>query len=110
MLWTVAEEDVDGENREPDEPADGAAAQEPARVYITAHRGPMLGAFGIQDAARRCLFCERRDDSVARLISARGAYICDRCVRLAAAALDDPTTDKVVRIKPPRVAPSNRVE
>jgi hypothetical protein len=70
----------------------------------------MFGAFGMQGAVRRCLFCERRQDAVAKLVSARGAYICDRCVGLAAAAVADPSTDKLVRIRPPRVAPPNPSE
>ena len=111
MLGFVADDGDRDENDEPVEPSGSAPEQEPTLVYLTSHGGPMLGAFGIEDALRRCLFCERREDAVAKLIAARGAYICDRCVRLAADAIDHPmTTDKLVRIRPPRVEPSNRVE
>jgi hypothetical protein len=107
----MAEDDKRGddgvEGARPDE-----AEPTPTHVYVSGHRAPMMiGAFGIPDVARRCLFCGRREGAVAKLVSGRGAYICDRCVRLAAEALDDPALGgNVVRIKPPRVNPANRDE
>ena len=72
--------------------------------------GPMMGAFGMPgQVARRCSFCDRREDAVSKLVRARGSYICERCVRLAVAAVDDPANDRtLIRIKPRPVFPSDR--
>lgn len=68
----------------------------------------MIGSFatGGDNTTRRCSFCDRREDVVATLVRARGTYICDGCVRLAAAAIDDRTkSEKLVRIRPrPRLS------
>jgi hypothetical protein len=64
---------------------------------------PMIAPFGmgVGNATRRCSFCDRREDVVAKLVQARGTYICDGCVRLAAAVVDDPANGlKLVRIRP----------
>jgi hypothetical protein len=56
---------------------------------------------GVGNTTRRCSFCDRREQVVATLVHARGTYICDGCVRLAAAAIDDPANDgQTVRIRP----------
>jgi hypothetical protein len=71
----------------------------------------MVGMFGFSDTTRRCLFCGRREEAVGKLVTGRGAYICDRCVRQAADAMNDnANTDKLVRIKAPRIEPVNRAE
>src|ERR1700730_5269783 len=71
----------------------------------------MMGPFGMAGAgARRCSFCDRREDAVSKLVRARGSYICDRCVRLAVAAIDDPASHgALIRIKPRPVYPSDRI-
>jgi hypothetical protein len=70
--------------------------------FATGFRGPVIGSFGMGGGTtRRCSFCDRRANAVAKLVQARGTYICDSCVRLAAAAIDDPAdTGRVVRIRP----------
>ena len=81
---------------------------EPAQLYVAA-RGSLLSAFGIQDVTRRCLFCGRREDAVGKLVGTRDAFICDRCVRQAIGAIDDSAdTDKLVRMRPPRIEPADR--
>jgi hypothetical protein len=72
-----------------------------AQVY----RMPMIGSFGPMgtgggNATRRCSFFDRREDVVGTLVRARGSYICDSCVQLAATAIENAATDKVVRIRP----------
>jgi hypothetical protein len=71
----------------------------------------MMGPFGMTgQGARRCSFCERREDAVSKMVRARGAYICDRCLRVAVAAIDDPANDRtLIRIKPRPVFPPDRV-
>jgi len=79
---------------------------EPRHLNVAA-RGSLLGALGIQHVTRRCLFCERREDTVGKLVGARGVFICDRCVRQAIGAIDDSAdTDKRARMKPPRIGPA----
>jgi hypothetical protein len=102
----VTSEDDDSEH-------DGSvSSRQPVLSVQLGVRGPMmLGSLGGQDALRRCSFCDRREDSVARLVTARGSYICDQCVQLAATMIDGAAaTTKVVRIKAPRVSPANRTE
>ncbi len=59
---------------------------------------------------RRCSFCNRRSEAVGRLVRGRGAaLICDRCVELAAATIEnDASTEKIFRIRPTTSAPANR--
>jgi hypothetical protein len=104
-------DDADREHAS-DDPGEAADAEPaPNLVAVAAHRGPMFGPFGMRDAGRRCLFCQRGEGAVAKLVSARGAYICDRCVRIAVEAINDSSnTGKIVRIKPPRFEPGNRAE
>jgi hypothetical protein len=99
----------DGDDREN---GDTASSRQPVRSVRFGVRSPMmLGPLGGQDSLRRCSFCDRREDSVGRLATARGSYICDRCVQLAATALTDTTAPgKVIRIKAPRVMPVNRTD
>lgn len=103
--------DGDGDLASSEDPQGGDRSEsEPTPRVHLAVRGPgVFGAFGTHDAARRCSFCGRSEDAVAKLATARGSYICDRCIRLAAAAIDDPTTTgRLIRIRPPRVEPANR--
>ncbi len=60
-----------------------------------------FGFPGFGSSARRCSFCSRREATVGKLVHARGVYICDRCVELAATAIADPeSVERVVRIRP----------
>ncbi len=59
-----------------------------------------FGAFGFGGGARRCSFCSRREAAVAKLVQSRGAYICDRCVLLAADAISADSAERTVRIRP----------
>jgi hypothetical protein len=64
---------------------------------------------GGQDGPRRCSFCGRREDAVERLVRARGAYICDRCVDQAQAAISSARPgDKLLRIRPARARLTDR--
>lgn len=58
---------------------------------------PPFGFPGLGSSARRCSFCSRREGSVATLVQARGVYICNHCIELAAAA---DASVRVVRIRP----------
>jgi hypothetical protein len=104
--------DGDGDRPSSEDQGGDRSAREPTPRVQIAVRGPqMLGAFGSYEAARRCSFCGRSENAVARLATARGSYICGRCVHLAAAAIDDPTTTgNLIRIKPERVEPANRTD
>jgi hypothetical protein len=88
-------------------------SEDAGKAMVSFHQrfGPMIGPFGMAgQSARRCSFCDRREDAVSKLVRARGSYICDRCVRLAVAAIDDPANDRaLLRIKPRPVFPSDRV-
>ena len=62
---------------------------------------PPFGFPGFGSSTRRCSFCSRREATVGRLVQARGVYIRDRCIGLAAAAVDNAeSTERVVRIRP----------
>ena len=50
---------------------------------------------------RRCSFCGRREAAVDKLVHARGAYICDRCVDQAHEAISSaPAGQTLLRIRP----------
>ena len=60
-----------------------------------------FGLPGLGSTTRRCSFCGRREAKVGTLVQARGVYICERCVDLAATAIGQAgTTERVVRIRP----------
>ena len=62
---------------------------------------PAFGFPGFGSSARRCSFCSRREATVGKLVQARGVYICDRCVDLAATAIaETESTERVLRMRP----------
>ena len=86
-------------------PGDADGDPEPEQVGVVLHASnggmPPFGAFGLGGVgSRRCSFCSRREAAVAKLVQSRGAYICDRCVGLAASAIDGNSAERVVRIRP----------
>jgi ClpX C4-type zinc finger len=94
----------DVENARDDDDRDDAVVAAPG-VVLRAGTGalPPVGVFGFGfggGGARRCSFCSRREAAVAKLVQSRGAYICDRCVDLAANAIDEDSTERVIRIRP----------
>jgi hypothetical protein len=95
-----------GQGEDQEDPRDvssddeGSVEAAPAVVLRAGGAFPPMGAFGFGGGgARRCSFCSRREAVVARLVQSRGAYICDRCIDLAARAIDE-STDHVIRIRP----------
>lgn len=51
-----------------------------------------------------CSFCGREEDSVEKLISGPGAFICDKCVRLCTDIIDKkPTTQEFKLLKPKEI-------
>ena len=92
-------EQGDGVENTPDDDG-GELEPEQVGVVLRASGGgmPPIGAFGLGGVgSRRCSFCSRREAFVDKLVQSRGAYICDRCVGLAANAIDGESADRVVR-------------
>jgi hypothetical protein len=74
-----------------------------SRVVLRGMPGPLatFGFPGFGSSTRRCSFCSRREATVGKLAHARGVNICDRCVALAAAAIDGAgSAERLVRIRP----------
>ncbi len=109
----MSEDDADErDEREPISDPDlpnGAIAGLHLQAGVGRPFGPMFGSFGALNA-RRCSFCDRNEGSVDRLVRGRGAYICDRCVSLAADAIGDPKNENtLIRLKPRPALPADRV-
>lgn len=97
----MADDEHDDE-RSADAGDEGVEATSPG-VVLRGAMGtfPPFGFPGFGSSTRRCSFCSRREAAVNRLVQARGVYICDRCVTLAATAIEDAgSADRVVRIRP----------